>query len=107
MKRFEIRWAALDPVVGSEVAKERQVVIVSRDEFNERVETVTVCPLTSRLHPTWRTRLTVKVAGKATEIAVDHIRTISKSCVGNKLGALSERNASALTRLISAMYGDG
>lgn len=105
MKRYEIRWAAPDPTVGSEKAKQRPVVIVSRDELNARLDTLTVCPLTSQLHPAWRTRLSVRVARKDAEIAVDHIRTISKSRLGNKLGKLSASDAAALRRLIVEMYG--
>ena len=78
MKRYDVCWAQLDPTVGSEIAKTRPVVIVSLDVLNEMLETVTVCPLTSVLHPTWRTRLAVRVARKPAEIAVDQIRTISK-----------------------------
>lgn len=104
MKRYEIRWASLDPSVGSEMAKRRPVVIVSRDELNERLSTVTICPLTSQLHPTWRTRLELRVGRKPAEVAVDHIRAVSKDRIGNKLGALSVNEAGALRRLIADMY---
>lgn len=86
------------------MAKTRPVVIVSLDALNARLDTVTVCPLTSQLHPTWRTRLGVRVARKHAEIAADQIRTISKSRLGEKLGALSERDAAQLRRLLSEMY---
>ena len=106
MKRYEVRWAALDPARGAEMAKTRPVVIVSLDVLNQRLQTVTVCPLTSQLHPAWRTRLGVRIGRESTEIAVDQIRTISKSRLGKKLGALSEQEASALRRLITEMYGE-
>lgn len=105
MKRYEIRWAVLDPTVGSEMAKQRPVVIVSRDELNARLDTLTVCPLTSQLHPTWRTRLSVRAARKDAEIAVDHIRTISRARLGKRIGKLSATDAAALRRLIVEMYG--
>ncbi|WP_310569693.1 type II toxin-antitoxin system PemK/MazF family toxin [Gemmatimonas sp.] len=105
MKRYDVCWAQLDPTIGSEIAKTRPVVIVSLDVLNDTLETVTVCPLTSVLHPTWRTRLAVRVARKHAEIAVDQIRTISKSRIGAKLGALSAADATALRVLITAMYG--
>lgn len=106
MKRYDIRWAALDPARGAEMAKTRPVVIVSLDALNERLQTVTVCPLTSQVHPTWRTRLAVRVRNRDAEIAVDQIRTISKVRLGDKLGALSNAKASALRRLITEMYGE-
>ncbi|MHB8055827.1 MAG: type II toxin-antitoxin system PemK/MazF family toxin [Candidatus Aminicenantales bacterium] len=106
MKRYEIRWASLDPVHGAEMAKTRPVVIVSLDILNESLQTVTICPLTSKLHPGWRSRLSVKAAGQDAEIAVDQIRTIGKSRLGDKIGVLSDDEAAALRRLITEMYGE-
>ena len=106
MKRYEIRWANLDPTTGSEMAKTRRVVIVSLDALNERLQTITVCPLTSQLHPTWRTRLPVRVARKRAEIAADQMRTISKTRLGDKLGALTVADAAALRRLLTEMHGE-
>ncbi|MGH7720419.1 MAG: type II toxin-antitoxin system PemK/MazF family toxin [Gemmatimonadaceae bacterium] len=105
MKRYEVRWATLDPAEGAEMAKTRPAVIVSLDALNERLQTVTVCPLTTQLHPAWRTRLGVRVGRRNAEIAVDQIRTISKARLGGKLGTLSESDARALRRLITEMYG--
>ena len=98
MKRYEVRWAALDPTVASEMAKTRPVVIVSLDVLNQHLQTVTVCPLTTQLHPGWRTRIGVRVGRRQAEIAVDQIRTISKSRLGDKLGAAnhSGRNRGTL-----------
>ncbi|MEW5918860.1 MAG: type II toxin-antitoxin system PemK/MazF family toxin [Gemmatimonadota bacterium] len=104
MKRYEVRWVQLDPTRGAEMAKTRPCVIVSLDALNERLQTVTVCPLTTQLHPTWRSRLQVRVARQAAEIAVDQIRTISKARLGAKLGKLSDNDAAALRRLITEMY---
>jgi mRNA interferase MazF len=106
VKRYEVRWASLDPTRGAEMAKTRPVVIVSLDALNEHLQTVTVCPLTTQLHPEWRSRLGVRVGGKQVEVAVDQIRTVSKSRLGNKLGDLSARDAGALRRLITEMYGE-
>jgi mRNA interferase MazF len=88
------------------MSKTRPAVIVSLDALNDRLQTVTVCPLTTQLHPAWRTRLGVRVAGKRAEIAVDQIRTISKARIGRKLASLSQRDAGSLRRLITEMYGE-
>ncbi|MGD0781856.1 MAG: type II toxin-antitoxin system PemK/MazF family toxin [Candidatus Aminicenantales bacterium] len=106
MKRYEIHWASLDPTQGAEMAKSRPVVIVSLDVLNEQLQTVTICPLTSRLHPAWRSRLQVQCAKRTAEIAIDQIRTISKSRLGNKIGVLTDEEASALRRIITEMYGE-
>lgn len=106
MKRYEIRWASLDPARGSEMAKTRPVVIVSLDELNAHLQTITVCPLTSQLHPSWRSRLAVRCGRQTAEIAVDQIRTISKVRLGAKISVLSEQEASTLRILITEMYGE-
>ncbi len=86
--------------------KTRPVVIVSLDSLNDVLSTVTVCPLTTQLHPAWRTRLGVKTGNRDAEIAVDQIRTISKSRIGKKLGALTQTEAATLRRIITEMYGE-
>ena len=106
MKRYEIRWAELDPVIGAEMQKTRPVVIVSLDPLNDVLRTVTVCPLTSQLHPGWRTRLTVKSGDRDADIAVEQIKTISKARIGKKLGSLSTREATMLRRVITELYGE-
>ena len=106
MKRYDIHWASLDPSTGAEMAKTRPVVIVSLDALNARLATVTVCPLTTQLHPTWRSRLGMRLGGRDAEIAVDQIRTLSKTRLGKKLGTLPAARAGALRRLITEMYGE-
>ena len=106
MKRYDVRWVRLAPTEGAEMAKTRPAVIVSLDTLNAHLGTVTVCPLTTQLHPSWRSRLGVKVAGKHAEVAVDQIRSVSKARLGEKIGSVSSRDAGALRRLITEMYGE-
>jgi mRNA interferase MazF len=106
MKRYEVRWTALDPTRGGEMAKTRPAVIVSLDVLNRSLDTVTVCPLTSRLHPAWRSRVPVRCAGRPAEVAVDQIRTVSKIRLGDKIGSLSQVEAATLRRVITEMYGE-
>ncbi len=106
IKRYAIYFADLNPTVGSEIKKVRPVVVISQDEMNKYLETVVVCPLTSKLHPLWRTRLQIKCANKNAEIAVDQIRTISKQRLRKKLDNLSDIKAAQLRKLITDMYGE-
>ena len=92
-------------IFGREMAKTRPVVVVSLDAMNRYAETVVVCPLTSQLHPTWRSRLAVRCVGKPAEIAVDQIRTLSVHRLLRKLDALSSADAEKLRQLIVEMYG--
>ena len=105
-KRYEIYFADLNPTIGSEFKKSRPVLIVSQNEMNHYLDTVVVCPLTSKLHPLWRSRLQITCAGKPAEIAVDQIRTISKQRLRQKIDRLTHEKASQLRRLITEMYGE-
>ncbi len=106
IKRYAIYFADLNPTIGSEIKKVRAVVVVSQDEMNKYIETVVVCPLTSKLHPQWRTRIQIKCAQKNAEIAVDQIRAISKLRLKKKIDQLSSGQAAQLRKLITDMYGE-
>jgi mRNA interferase MazF len=105
-ERYGIYRADLNPTRGSEINKVRPVVIVSLDVLNDVLETVVICPLTTKLHARWRSRQQIKCGGKSAEIAIDQIRTISKSRLISKMGTLSTKEAQELRRLISEMYGE-
>ena len=104
-KRYGVYWVDLDPTRGSELKKTRPAVIVSRDELNGVIDTVVICPLTSTLHPTWRTRLQIVLNCKPCEVAVDQIRVVSKNRLSSaKLGDLSSKSAAALRSLLAEAY---
>lgn len=106
INRYSIYIADLNPTLGSEMKKVRPVVVISLDDMNKALDTVVVCPLTTKLHPTWRSRIQIRCAGKPAEIAVDQIRTISKVRLQKKIDDLSNQQAADLRRLISEMYGE-
>ena len=105
-RRYVIYLADLNPTVGGELRKVRPVVVVSRNEMNQFLDTVVVCPLTSVLHPRWRGRLQIHCAGKDAEVAVDQIRTISKQRLKKRLDRLSGEESAQLRYLITEMYGE-
>jgi mRNA interferase MazF len=104
-KRYDIYLADLNPTIGSEISKVRPVVVISQNAMNRNLETIVVCPLTSKLHPTWRSRLQIDCAGKAAEIAIDQIRTISQQRLKQKIDRLSDESAAQLRQLVVEMYG--
>jgi len=106
ISRYEIYFADLNPTLGSEIKKVRPVVVISQDEMNKYLDTVVVCPLTSKLHPLWRTRIQITCANSNAEIAVDQIRTISKQRLRKKIDKLSHGKVAQLRKLITDMYGE-
>ena len=105
VKRYEVYFADLSPTIGGEIQKTRPIVVVSKTTMNQYLDTVVICPLTTKLHRRWRSRIQIRCAGKDAEIAVDQIRTISKQRLRNKIDSLSPDNASSLRDLITEMYG--
>jgi len=99
-RRYDIFLANLNP----EISKIRPVVIVSRDELNRHLQTVTVCPLTTQLHLGWQCRMQIVCSRKSAEVAVDQIRTIDKKRLQKKIDHLAESDAAQLRRLISEAY---
>ena len=97
-------WVDLDPTQGAEMSKVRPAVVVSDNFMSEFGKTVVVCPITSTLHPKWKSRIQIKCAGRNCEVAVDQIRVVSKDRIGAKLDELNPSSLLDLKSLISVMY---
>ena len=105
IKRGEIYLAALDPVMGREVAKTRPVVVVSNDKNNEFSGTVTILPLTSKNPQTVYPFEVFLSRGSAnlpkdSKIKADQIRTLDKSRMIKNIGILDKKDLDALDKAI-------
>ncbi|MEH2297008.1 type II toxin-antitoxin system PemK/MazF family toxin [Nostoc sp.] len=95
MKRGEIYYANLSPVVGAEMDKRRPVLIVSNDANNSAASTVTILPITSnvsRLYP-FEVLLNLEESGlsKPSKVQAQQVRTISKQRIlGDGVGCLNQ-----------------
>ncbi|MBF0197967.1 MAG: type II toxin-antitoxin system PemK/MazF family toxin [Planctomycetes bacterium] len=105
IKQYDIFEVDLDPTKGSEISKKRPAVVVSKTQMNDALETVVVCPLTTVLHSDWRSRIQIICKRKKADIAVDQIRTVSKSRLLKKIDVLTHDKAYLLRLIISEMYG--
>ena len=99
VKRFDIWMVSLNPVVGSEIKKTRPCVIVSPNEANQYLNTVTIVPLTSSLKA-YPTRVALLFQNKQGEMAIDQIRSIDKSRLVGRLGHLDQKTARKLCDLL-------
>jgi mRNA interferase MazF len=86
--RGEIWLAALDPTIGSEIQKTRPCVILSPPEMNEQLRTVMVAPMTTGSRPA-PSRIPVFFQRKAGLILLEQVRTLDKSRLMRRLGAVS------------------
>lgn len=96
--QWSVFQAKLDPVVGSEQAGERPVLVVSCEVVNEALPIVTVLPLTvrkpgRRIYPS-EVLLEAGEAGQPWDsiVLAHQVRTISKARLGAPYGAI-EREA--------------
>ena len=102
--RYNLYLVDVDPTQSSGIAKTRRAIVVSPDAMNKRIDTVIVCPLTSQLHPTWASRVQCECAGRPNEIAVDQIRTVSKSRLQKHIGKIDLATANQLRGAIALLY---
>lgn len=107
--RGDIVWAELNPVVGSEQAGKRPVVVISQDVFNERSGTVIAVIVTSQ-EPRASFPLTLEVTStkmpKRSWIKIGQIRTLSVERLGEKLGRLSPEELQRLVEGLNEIVGD-
>lgn len=91
-QRFEVWLVNLDPTQGSEINKTRPCVVISPDELNRYLRTVTIAALTSssRSYPC---RVDCQFQGKSGQVALDHIRSVDKTRLVRKLGILEVATA--------------
>lgn len=78
--------------------------MISKTEMNKYLDTIVICPATTKLHPQWRSRIQCIIDTQNAEIAVDQIRTISKKRIKNKIDILSSENSLKLRSIITEMY---
>lgn len=116
VKRGDIFYADLSPVVGSEQGGLRPVLIVQNDVGNRHSPTVIAAAITSRMTKSkLPTHIDVKCsvgssgAGLACDsvILLEQIRTIDKKRLKEKMGHLDEHTMSQVNQAISVSFGLG
>jgi mRNA interferase MazF len=77
--------------------------VVSPDEMNRHIRTVIVAPMTSR-GQVYPSRVALRFQGKDGQIVLDQIRTIDKSRLVRRLGALPTRKARQTATTLVEMF---
>lgn len=90
----EVYEVFLDPVLGSEQSGRRPAVIISGNLANSHLNTVIICPLTSKLKR-YHGNLILKPndrngLSKESEVMTIHTRSIAKERFKNKIGKLTK-----------------
>ena len=110
VKRGEIYYADLSPVVGSEQGGLRPVLIVQNDTGNKHSPTVIAAAITSQINkarlPT-HIELEAKSYGltKDSVVLLEQIRTIDKRRLKERMGSLDERLMTQVDNAIAVSFG--
>ena len=112
VKRGDIYYADLSPVVGSEQGGIRPVLIVQNDVGNKYSPTVIAAAITSQINkakmPT-HIELAAKEYGlnKDSVILLEQVRTIDKKRLREKIGHLDENLMSTVNEALAISFGLG
>ena len=110
IKRGDIYYAELNPVIGSEQGGTRPVLIISNDIGNKHSPTVIIAPITSRVHtkakiPTHTLIKDFDGLDKNSIILFEQIRTIDKQRLQGYLGTLDRRFIVAADAAVAISIG--
>jgi mRNA interferase MazF len=103
VNRFDVYLTNLNPSVGSEIQKTRPCLIISPDEMNRHIRTVIVAPMTTA-GKDYPTRITCQFKKKKGHIVLDQIRTIDKTRLIKKLGALDSETQLKVISVLQRLF---
>ena len=112
IKRGDIYYADLSPVVGSEQGGLRPVLIVQNDVGNKYSPTVIAAAITSKMGKA-KLPTHIDIAGigvglsKDSVILLEQIRTIDKARLKEKMGHLDDETMRGVNNAISVSFGLG
>ena len=110
IKRGDIYYADLSPVIGSEQGGLRPVLIVQNDVGNKYSPTVIAAAITSKMG---KTKLPTHIDVVATDaglakdsvVLLEQIRTIDKKRLKEKMGHLDNTTMNSVNNAISVSFG--
>ena len=102
-RRYGVHLVNLNPTTGAEMRKTRPCVVVSPDVMNDVLRTVIVAPMTSRVRR-YPNRVRQSFQGIDGEIALDQIRTVDRSRLVRRLGALDRARSDAVSDRLIKMF---
>ncbi len=110
IKRGDIYYADLSPVVGSEQGGIRPVLIVQNDVGNKYSPTVIAAAITSQRDKTkLPTHIQVNAdnsgLAKDSIVLLEQIRTIDKQRLKEKMGSLDDQSMNMINQALSVSFG--
>ena len=108
LKRGEIYYANLCPIVGSEQGGVRPVVILQNDKGNFYSRTTIAAAITSEIHKTHlptHVIFTTNGMKKKSMVLLEQIRTIDKSRLGSFVGTMDDKTMKRIDKSILISFG--
>jgi len=105
IKQYQIIIVNPDPTVGSEIRKIRPCIVISPNEMNKHLRTITIAPITSRSKD-YMTRVKIELEGNDNWIAIDQIRTIDLTRIVKIIGELSTKEIKKIKLVIKETFVD-
>jgi len=78
LRRGEIWWVALDPTIGSEIAKTRPCVVLSNNFANDRRKTVVAVPFSTSPNAYPPFTVPVRCQGRDVTAIIDQTKAVAK-----------------------------
>ncbi len=104
MKRFEVYFCDLNPTIGSEIKKVRPCLIISPDEINNKLKTVIVVPITSKIRIGIPTLVDCQIQGRKAQIICNQIRNVSKERLKNKICTVEKEIGLVVCDVLQRMF---
>ena len=105
IKQYQIVIVNLDPTVGHEIKKTRPCLVISPDEMNKYLRTITIAPITSKSKD-YVTRVKFELGGKENWIVIDQLRTIDFQRIIKILDELSVKDIKKVKSIIKETFVD-
>ena len=96
-RRGDLWWVALDPTLGSEIAKTRPCVVLGRDPVNEHRRTVVVIPLSTSARAYPPISIQVVCEDRPCVAVIDQIRAVSKERLKERIGMLTQKELAEIS----------
>lgn len=105
VNRFDVYLINLDERPSKDPKNTRPAVIVSPDELNRNVQTVIIAPLATT-NARYPTRVPVTFLNNERFVILDQIRTVDKSRLAKKIGALDPDGRNSSLKVLAEMFAE-
>lgn len=110
IKRGDLVFLYADSIVGSEQSGDRPAVVIQNDTGNKHAPTVIVAPITSKnkkLDIPTHVQVTTKQLEKNSMVLLEQIKTVDKSRISSRIGALSDEEMKRVDKALRISLGIG